>query len=336
MRNLLLIASLTLISQCAFAIQCGDTVSGVVTLNADLVCNNLNGLNIGADNTTINLNGHTISCIGAGFNNSCQYVDGAANISPRAGIYSANRNGVTIAGPGTISGFLYDVYLYKGTGHTVHGITATGPATKLPSNHRGLAIGIFVNGAVCGPVNPLTGAQGTSANIYANNVQNQQDGISIADTNCAQVLRNTTVNNSAAAGSSHGINVSGGGHNNISGNTVSQNGLNRAFDGGIHITYTNSGMINPTTTNSVSSNIVQNNCGNGIAAENHATNNNIFVNTVKFNGNSAQGGTCDNPAAGTFHDLSEAVAGQGNTWNANNVCHTQTGNIPAGVCNPNE
>ena len=56
MRNLLLIASLALISQCAFAISCGDTVSGVVTLNADLVCNNINGLNIGADNTTINLN----------------------------------------------------------------------------------------------------------------------------------------------------------------------------------------------------------------------------------------------------------------------------------------
>ena len=337
MRHLFVIASLTLLSHCAFAIQCGDTVSGTVTLAADMVCNNINGLNVGADNTTINLNGHTISCIGPGFNGSCQWVDGVSGLPSRAGIYSSNKKGIKVVGPGTISGFLYDVYIYGGTGHTVSGLTLTGPVTKLVGNHRGLAIGVAVNNAVCGPVNPLTGVAGYSANVYTNTAQNQSQGIAIADTSCAQIIRNTASNNTSASGGSHGILVSGGSHNTIMGNTASLNGLNRTFDGGIRITYSSTNnMINSTDSNSVSSNIVQSNCGSGITVGPHSTNNNIYTNTSKFNGVSAQGGSCDVPAAGAFHDLTEEVSGQGNIWNANNICHTQTANIPAGVCNPNE
>ena len=152
-----------------------------------------------------------------------------------------------------------------------------------------------------------------------------------------KIVRNTAIYNSAAAGASHGIDLSGGSHNIILGNTANYNGLNRAFDGGIRLTHSfSNNMINPADLNQVLSNTVSANCGDGITAGPEATNNTIASNTAKFNGIGTQDGHCDLPAPGKFHDLDEQLAGQGNVWNANNICHTQTANIPAGVCNPNE
>jgi hypothetical protein len=35
-------------------------------------------------------------------------------------------------------------------------------------------------------------------------------------------------------------------------------------------------------------------------------------------------------------DLTDLSDGSGNTWNVNNICKTEAGNVPAGVCNPLE
>lgn len=35
-------------------------------------------------------------------------------------------------------------------------------------------------------------------------------------------------------------------------------------------------------------------------------------------------------------DLTDLSDGSGNTWNVNNICKTEAGSVPAGVCNPLE
>src|SRR5579871_2682526 len=55
-----------------YALTCGAQVSGVVNLTADLHCSNSHGLVVAGSSTTINLNGFTISCVGSGFENTCQ------------------------------------------------------------------------------------------------------------------------------------------------------------------------------------------------------------------------------------------------------------------------
>lgn len=122
-------------------------------------------------------------------------------------------------------------------------------------------------------------------------------------------------------------------------NTVTGNGLNRVFDAGIYLTYdVMNNMISPTTHNMVFANTVNNNCGDGIEIGPQANdNNNIFSNTVKFNGLGSNDGRCDasRETSLTFYDLAQ-IGGMNNIWNPNNLCHTQNANIPAGVCNPNE
>ena len=48
------------------ASTCPQTVSGSVRLETDLLCMDTSGLIAGSDNTSINLNGHEILCVGSG------------------------------------------------------------------------------------------------------------------------------------------------------------------------------------------------------------------------------------------------------------------------------
>ena len=68
-------------------VDCGNVVSGVVELNLNLECSQ-DGLIVGADYTTIRLNGHSIM--------------GPGPKSSKVGISVGNHVGVTIQGPGTI------------------------------------------------------------------------------------------------------------------------------------------------------------------------------------------------------------------------------------------
>jgi hypothetical protein len=65
----------------------------VVTLTEDLHCNSQTALRVGGDTTTINLNGFTINCTGAGYLGSCQDIAGTR------GIEVVSKKGVTISGP---------------------------------------------------------------------------------------------------------------------------------------------------------------------------------------------------------------------------------------------
>jgi nitrous oxidase accessory protein NosD len=70
--------------------SCGEVVEGLVELNSDLDCSG-DGLIVGADGTTIRLNGHTIT--------------GPGPDSSKVGVSVGNRHGVMIEGPGTIEQF---------------------------------------------------------------------------------------------------------------------------------------------------------------------------------------------------------------------------------------
>jgi len=104
----------------AFAthIACGSTVSGEVELDGNLACSGP-GLTVGADGTTIDLNGFTISCTGAGYLGSCQ------GISTDIGIDTAGFNNIEIE-DGTITGFGFGVVVNGGSDITVKKLVITG------------------------------------------------------------------------------------------------------------------------------------------------------------------------------------------------------------------
>jgi hypothetical protein len=69
---------------------CGSTISSNVELTADITCEE-NGIRVGGDNLTVNLNGFTLRGPGADTDTTGIIVEGAS--------------GVTITGPGMITGF---------------------------------------------------------------------------------------------------------------------------------------------------------------------------------------------------------------------------------------
>jgi hypothetical protein len=317
----------------AWALQCGDTVSGVVNLTANLHCIDQTGLIVGADNTIINLNGFEILCTGSGFDGTCQGQTGGSIAGLPVGIFSDHHSHVTVRGVGFVVGFAFGIELRGGTGLMVQEVFMSSGklAVPLDQNHRAVAIGVWIRDVAC---SALSGRAGVSARVFQNSIAGHVTGILLSNSHCVLVDRNSVGANTAEAGNAHGIAIAGGGDNTIFFNDASGNGLNRPFDSGIYLVDDVIGdAIVPTVNNVIAQNTVNSNCGNGISTGTHADNNNIFQNTAKFNGESTDNGKCELTRFGAFHDLA-GLGGTGNTWNDNNVCRTQAGNVPAGVCNP--
>ncbi len=103
--------------QAAAGVTCGETITKNTTLVADVGPCPGDGIIIGADNLTLNLNGHTVSGTpGPG--------DGFA-----AGIRIVDRTGVTVTGlpgksgrKGTVTGFDGGIAVYRGSGHTIQNL----------------------------------------------------------------------------------------------------------------------------------------------------------------------------------------------------------------------
>ncbi len=109
-------------------LSCGDVITKSTTLVADIGPCPADGIIIGADNITLNLNGHTISGTpGVG--------DGSA-----AGIRLPNRSGVTVTGlpgasgkKGNVTGFDGGVFINGGSGNTIENLNVrdnVGPAAR--------------------------------------------------------------------------------------------------------------------------------------------------------------------------------------------------------------
>ena len=107
---------------------CPVNVSGNFVLNADLTCNENNGLVVTAAHTRIDLNGHTITCFGPGLNGSCQKIVDPVNpmgpgipASSFVGILNNGHDDVHVFGAGTVDGFGIGVFMTGGLGMKVKG-----------------------------------------------------------------------------------------------------------------------------------------------------------------------------------------------------------------------
>jgi parallel beta-helix repeat protein len=92
-------------------LSCGQTITQNTVLESDLSgCTN-NGIVIGANNITLDLNGHTVA--------------GSANPGDQAGVALVGRSGVTVKN-GTVRNFDVGVVIEGGSGNTVQGVNAVG------------------------------------------------------------------------------------------------------------------------------------------------------------------------------------------------------------------
>ena len=100
---------------------CGQVVSGVVNLTANLNCSG-DGIIVGGPNTVINMNGFSIT--------------GPGQDSSKVGIMVPNVDNVVVNGPGSISNFQAGVLLTGATGFAINSV--------ILSNNQ---IGTFMTGA---------------------------------------------------------------------------------------------------------------------------------------------------------------------------------------------
>jgi parallel beta-helix repeat protein len=292
-------------------IKCGQTISGAVRLGSDLHCTNGSGLVVGADGTSLDLNGHEIVCTGSGFRGSCQ--GGAVEIGVDTNGFDDVHVFSHVAG-GTIDGFDQDVYV-RGTsdGATVKQLALTGPDLPSVPPYRPAVFGILVEGSHCAGGNVLVGD---------NEVENQTTGIRLNLASCVNVGSNAVHDNGGGdpdATLNVGIRVRNSSSNVIRGNVVTRNGSGVVAppppDAGISLDNAS------TTGNQVVGNEVTDNNGEGISTAQGASGNTIVNNTMRSN---AQ-----------FDAYSDGAGS--NSWNGNNRCRTQTTpDPPAGVCNPGE
>ncbi|MGN6350794.1 MAG: NosD domain-containing protein [Candidatus Nitrosocosmicus sp.] len=90
------------------SLSCGQVIKTSVKLSSNLDCSS-DGLLVGADGITIDLNGHSIT--------------GPGPDKSKIGLSLATSSGVTIEGPGTVSGFQAGVLDTGGQGDTIDQVT---------------------------------------------------------------------------------------------------------------------------------------------------------------------------------------------------------------------
>src|ERR671911_524340 len=101
---------------------CGQVVSGVVNLTANLNCSSGDGIIVGGPNTVINMNGFSIT--------------GPGQDSSKVGIMVPNVDNVVVNGPGSLSNFQAGVLLTGANGFQINSV--------ILSNNQ---IGTFMTGA---------------------------------------------------------------------------------------------------------------------------------------------------------------------------------------------
>jgi hypothetical protein len=290
---------------------CPQTVSGSVRLETDLLCANTSGLIVGADNTSIDLNGHEIDCAGSGYRRSCQ------GDSVEIGVDTNNYDGVHVFSHvegGTIDGFDRGVFVRSlSDSATVKQLMLTGPALSTVPPYRPAVFGVLVEGDHCPDGGVLIGG---------NEVENHTTGIRINVASCVNVSGNTVHDNSGGDPEltlNAGIRLRNSSTNQVRGNVITHNG-----SGVVEPPPPDSGIVlgtAPTTDNQVVGNRVNSNNGEGITTAQGAADNVIVNNEMRFN--SEFDAYSDN--SGT------------NSWTKNNRCRTQTSpEPPAGVCNAGE
>ena len=315
--------------------HCGGRVTTDTTLHADLLGCAGDGLLIGADGITVNLNGHTVRG---------DHVPGAS--APDAGIRVQGRHGVTIIG-GTIRDFDRGVSVTGGSGNRIASVTGSGnsksaiavlassgnviSANVTHDNH----VGIFLSGSDGDRVQGNTSyrnEQGItledaadSNDVSGNRVTGNGDNLVIAAS--GNRITGNIVSDAGGCGpdcGGYGISLEAGQNNVIEANKVS-----RTLRDGIRISAFDPNQ--PTRGNVVQGNRVAHAMADGISV---ATSGDGPVGTTTLTGNTISGSGADgihigSPATTVSRNLAvrnarfgiEAVAGVhdggGNTASGN-------------------
>jgi parallel beta-helix repeat protein len=215
---------------------CGTTVVANVNLDHDLMCSG-NGLVVGADGITVNLNGHTITGPGSG-----------------VGISVSNRTGVVIVG-GTVKGFLVGVQLVNSTAVVVTENRFTGNQDAVflvGSSGSTIKENVAWQNSRVGVMLRPSGVRNSTQNLVAENtLTDNTNGIILVETSTGNVLRENMISGSTNAG----INVNGG----VSANVIQEN----AFIGNaaaIRLNLGATGLL-PTGNSFIENTIAMNTCG---------------------------------------------------------------------------
>jgi len=325
---------------------CGSIVTGKVVFVADMECvDPFDGLIVGADGTTIDLNGFRLQCKGvgappfsSGFNGSCQGDVGAAGAfdtdqTPEVGIDQNGRSNVVIKGSGSIVGWDIGVWI-KGPANniTVEKLNVSGPDavggffTTLTQD-RPETKGVRVENFTC---------PDRMVRIRRNSVDNHTDGIFFSNAHCSEIQGNFVHDNNPGSNdfspsTSHAIHLANSAFNKVFNNLVIDNGINVAEDAGIVLDGAG------TTGNRIANNLTSYNNGDGILAIAGANGNRISNNTLALHTSTepAVPSATDPHDSRVFYDLADR-SGATNTWEANNVCETDVAPVPENVCNPGE
>jgi hypothetical protein len=188
------------------ALSCGDTITASTTLSADLGPCGGNGVVIGADHVTLNLNGHRI--LGSG--GSTGVLSGHTSVVVQNGAVVAFASNIGLSGD---SSRVVNLHV---SGATANGIAVGGQNSVISGNR------VFGNG--------LNGIFGTGAGSqYTNNVlqSNVADGIAV--NNASVISGNKALNNG-----SQGINLSNGARASmtVTNNIANGNHLNGIAESG--------------------------------------------------------------------------------------------------------
>lgn len=283
---------------------------GTYALTADLSSVDATCIEITSSDVKLDLAGHTIACTGSGFAGSCQVPQSAS----RGVDVAAGLSGTKVTGPGTITGFDNGIEIEGGDAH-VKGVTITGPPCDPSTCERPVSNGIVVLGGIVDGF-PQTGPVGV--NLSRNDVSNHARGALLVaqcpggDAGC--VLNGNTVHDIGGAVCT-GINLS-----ETTGYTLTRNVL---FSNGSPCSVGGRGGIvvsDGSTGNELVNNDSSNNFSFGISIGPGTNGNTVVKNVARGN---------------TVADL-RGFPGTSNTWNDNNRCNTESGAVPASVCNPGE
>lgn len=320
------LAALSLVS--AHAATCGQFVSGNFVLDTDLICSTQYGLVVTASNTVVDLNGHSLTCVGSGYHGSCQpTILNPANTAAGIVIASGFTN-VTVRGPGKINGWATGIFFNQGHALHVDNVEITGPLGPANNdNTRGNTTGIFINSSPCSE------AANTGSTLTNNAIHNQLYGIAISQSGCVAVMNNTLYDNNGHGNEAYGLRIESSQRVVVNANRVTHNGNAGPSHSGIM-------MLGATSYyNVLANNTVDGNCGDGIQINGGGHDNMVFANEV-LNNPPPVGLpptlACPSVPLNTYWDLHANQAGSNNNWNPNNRCHTQSAGIPNGVCNPGE
>jgi hypothetical protein len=299
--------------------HCPQVVSGAVRLQTDLICRDRSGLIVGSHNTSIDLNGHKIICVGPALEGSCQGVFEPHrdeiffprnDPDPDIGVDTAGFSGVRVFSGaqrrGTIDGFDVGVRVLGSAGVQVQRLFVTGPENF---ETRPVTHGILVESTPCGRGHVQLGG-----GHRGNEISNHTFGIELSGAACVHIVGNFVHDNQSVPFVGFGIHLENSPRNLVHRNNVFRNGW-ALGDAGLGLTGPAT-VLNVITENHVNSNSED----GGIVLRNGAAENFIAANTMLFN--------AEFDAAG--------FGAPNNHWAKSNICRTQNEEVPPGVCNPDE